>query len=128
MVCQGGSLGSLWFTTDTPLYTISTQPDGLKPHTPHTTENSVLREYHDYLDVFSKEQADTLPPHRPYDHKIVIEETATLLHGRIYSMSELELRTLRDHLEKELVKGFIRPSSSPTGALVLFIKKKDGLL
>src|SRR4030081_1277061 len=43
-------------------------------------------------------------------------------------MSELELRTLRDHLEKELAKGFIRPSSSPAGAPVLFVKKKDGSL
>jgi hypothetical protein len=28
------------------------------------------KEYHEFLDVFSKKEADKLPPHRPYNHKI----------------------------------------------------------
>ena len=33
-------------------------------------------EYHEFKDVFSREKADTLPPHRPYNLKITLEEGA----------------------------------------------------
>ena len=114
----------LRLAADTSIRATSVRPTGPNPPRPRSLGESVPREYHDYLDVFSEEQADVLPPHRPYDHKIIIEDGATPPHGRIYSMSELELRTLRDHLEKELAKGFIRPSSSPAGAQVLFFKRR----
>ena len=42
-----------------------------------------------------------------------------------YRMAPAELRELKAHLEELLSKGFIRPSISPWGALVLFVKKKD---
>jgi hypothetical protein len=34
----------------------------------------VPKEYHEFTDVFSKQKADSLPEHRPYDLRIVIEE------------------------------------------------------
>ncbi|KAL0295928.1 UNVERIFIED_CONTAM: Retrovirus-related Pol polyprotein from transposon.6 [Sesamum radiatum] len=43
-----------------------------------------------------------------------------------YRMDPLELKELKKQLEELLDKGFIRPSISPWGALVLFVKKKDG--
>ena len=43
-------------------------------------------------------------------------------------MAPAELRELKAQLEELLGKGFIRPSPSPWGALVLFVKKKDGSL
>ena len=40
-----------------------------------TNPKSVVpQEYHDFLDVFSKEDSDTLLPHRKYDHTIHLEE------------------------------------------------------
>ena len=45
-----------------------------------------------------------------------------------YGMSILELKELQMRLEELLKKGYIRPSVSPWGALVLFVKKKDGTL
>jgi hypothetical protein len=45
-----------------------------------------------------------------------------------YRMSTPELKELKLHLEEILKKGYIRPSVSPWGALVLFVKKKDGTL
>ena len=45
-----------------------------------------------------------------------------------YRMAPVELRELKAQLEELLSKGFIRPSISPWGALVLFVKKKDGSL
>ena len=45
-----------------------------------------------------------------------------------YRMSPVELRELNAQLEELLSKGFIRPSISPWGAPILFVKKKDGSL
>ena len=49
----------------------------------------------------------------------------TLPHRKLYNMSEVELKTLKDYLDDMLDKGFIRLSKSPVGAPVLFAKKKD---
>ena len=43
-------------------------------------------------------------------------------------MSPAELKELKEQLKDLLDKGFIRPSISPWGAPVLFVKKKDGSL
>ena len=43
-------------------------------------------------------------------------------------MAPLELKELKLHLQELLEKGFIRSSVSPSGAPVLFVKKKDGTL
>lgn len=43
-----------------------------------------------------------------------------------YRMVPAELKELKEQLQDLLDKGFIQPSSSPWGALVLFVKKKDG--
>ena len=45
-----------------------------------------------------------------------------------YWMAPTELKELKAHLRDLLDKGFIRPSISPWGDLVLFVKKKDGSL
>ncbi|KAL4295362.1 hypothetical protein GQ457_12G012400 [Hibiscus cannabinus] len=41
-------------------------------------------------------------------------------------MASIELKELKKQLEELQRKGFIRPSTSPWGASVLFVKKKDG--
>ena len=41
-------------------------------------------------------------------------------------MSSSELAELKQQLEELLEKGFIRPSTSPFGAPIIFVKKKDG--
>nr|GFD27917.1 putative reverse transcriptase domain-containing protein [Tanacetum cinerariifolium] len=43
-----------------------------------------------------------------------------------YRMAPVELKELKDQLQELLERGFIRPSVSPWGAPVLFVKKKDG--
>ena len=45
-----------------------------------------------------------------------------------YRMVPTELKELKAQLEELLIKGFIRPSTSPWGVPVLFLKKKDGSL
>jgi len=48
--------------------------------------------------------------------------------GPIYSLSQEELLALRKFIDENVAMGFIRPSRSPHGAPVLFIRKKDGSL
>ena len=84
--------------------------------------------YRDFIDVFSKRKADKLPQHRPYDLKIDLDDGETPPHGPIYSLSALETEALRVYIDENLRSGFIRPSTSPAGAPILFVKKKDGTL
>lgn len=87
----------------------------------------VPEEYHSFLDVFSKVKADQLPPHRRYDHHIdLLDEKDLPPVGPIYSTSTHEAKALKTEIDTLLGKGFIRPSSAPLGAPVLFNKKKDG--
>ncbi|KAJ1037064.1 hypothetical protein NDA10_004015 [Ustilago hordei] len=88
----------------------------------------IPQEYHQYLDVFSRVKADKLSPHRTYDHQIPLEEGKSPPFGPIYSLSEHELKTLREYLEENLAKGFISPSDSLAASPILFVKKKDGSL
>ncbi|MBW0578137.1 hypothetical protein O181_117852, partial [Austropuccinia psidii MF-1] len=66
-----------------------------------------------------------LPPHSTCDHHIKLEGLLPSV-GVIYSLSRNESKTLQAYLSENLGKGFIRPSSSSTGAPVIFVKKKDG--
>ncbi|GBG86544.1 hypothetical protein CBR_g41607 [Chara braunii] len=72
-----------------------------------------------YSDVF--EGPHGVVPDRPIRHEIILEDGAVPPRGCICRMSEEELSVLRAQLEK----GWIRPSSSPYGAPVLFVRKKN---
>ena len=76
-----------------------------------------------HVDVFA-DLPDGLPLPRPVDHEIPLQP----IYQRTYKMGELELRELRTQLELYLKKGWIKPSTSPYGAPILFVKKKDGSL
>jgi len=88
----------------------------------------VPKEYHEFLPLFSEAVAKALPPHRPYDHKIPLREGFTPPFGPLYSLSKTELQALKEWLEENLSKGFIRASSSPAASPILFAKKGDGSL
>ena len=58
----------------------------------------------------------------------MLQKDATLHYGPIYPLTEEESQVLKEYIEENLKKGFIRPSESPAGYPVLFQKKKDGTL
>ena len=100
---------------------------------PTSVEKEVLtklipEEYHEFLPLFSEVEASALPPHRPYDHKIPLKEGFVTPFGPLYSLSRPELVALKEWLDENLQKGFIRASSSPAGSPILFVKKSDGSL
>jgi hypothetical protein len=85
-------------------------------------------QHHPFRDVFSKQAADEMPPHRTYDHKIVLENDAVLGHSPLYNHSAKELEALKAYLVDNLAKGFIESSQAPFGAPILFVKKPNGSL
>jgi hypothetical protein len=106
---------------------IEEEPPDVAGTTPDEELPAVPPEYADYYRVFSEEEANKLPEHGPQDHSIEIDGAAPPF-GPLYNLSASELEVLRDYIEANLKKGFIRPSTSPSGAPILFAKKKDGSL
>ncbi|KAJ0871367.1 putative nucleotidyltransferase, Ribonuclease H [Helianthus annuus] len=82
----------------------------------------VVREF---PDVFP-EELPGLPPHRQVEFQIDLTPGAAPIARAPYRLAPGELQELSNQLQELLDKGFIRPSSSPWGAPVLFVKKKDG--
>jgi len=78
--------------------------------------------YGEFVEVFSKENVETLPPHRSTNHAIELETGYNLLYERIYNLLEFELRTLKAYIEANLANGFIQRSSSLVAVPVLFAK------
>jgi len=81
----------------------------------------------EFSDVFPAE-IPGLPPKKEIDFEIELEPSARPISKPLYRMAPAELRELKIQLEDLLQKGYIRPSVSPWGALVLFVKKKDRTL
>ncbi|GKG16968.1 hypothetical protein Tco_0361925, partial [Tanacetum coccineum] len=67
-----------------------------------------------------------LPPHHQVEFKINLVPGATPVAQAPYRLAPSEMKELSNQLQELLEKGFIRPSSSPWGAPVVFVKKKDG--
>ncbi|XP_069498702.1 uncharacterized protein, partial [Ambystoma mexicanum] len=83
-------------------------------------------EYQEFQDVFQKDQANTLPPHRSYDCQIDLIPGTTPPCSRIYALTEPENLHLRQYLDQYLANGFIRPSKSPASSALFFVPKKEG--
>ncbi|GJU86330.1 putative reverse transcriptase domain-containing protein, partial [Tanacetum coccineum] len=78
-----------------------------------------------FPNVFSDELLG-LPPEREVKFTSELILGAEPISKAPYIMVPVELKELKDQLQKLLERGFIRPSVSPRGAPVLFVKKKDG--
>ena len=79
----------------------------------------------EFPDVFP-DDLPGLPPDREIEFSIDLIQGATPISKAPYRMAPVELKELKVQLQDLLDKGFIRPSVSPWGAPVLFVKKKDG--
>ena len=106
-----GALGSL---TPNSSPSVSPLPDG------------VPAEYAELSEVFSKQKAFILPPHRPYDCSIILLPGTAPPRGRRYSLSRPETSAMTSYIDEALAAGFICPSTSPAGAVFFFVGKKDG--
>jgi len=82
--------------------------------------------YREFVEVSSKDKAETLPLYQSTDHAMNFEPGYNLPYGRIYNLWEFELRTLKAYIEANIANGFIQRSSSLAAAPILFGKKNDG--
>ncbi|GJT02861.1 putative reverse transcriptase domain-containing protein [Tanacetum coccineum] len=95
-----------------------------KEDEPKLSDISVVREFED---VFP-EDLSGLPPQRQVEFRIDLVPGVTPVAKSPYRLAPSEMQELSGQLQELQDKGFIRPSHSPWGAPVLFVKKKDGSL
>ena len=89
---------------------------------PRLEDVPVVREF---TEVF-RDNFPGLPPQRSVDFSIDLEPGTRPISKAPYRMAPIEMAELKKQLEELAEKGFIRPSVSPWGAPVLFVRKKDG--
>ncbi|GKA36838.1 putative reverse transcriptase domain-containing protein [Tanacetum coccineum] len=95
-----------------------------KADEPELSDIPIVR---DFTDVFL-EDLSRLPPQRQVDFRIDLIPGTTSVVKSPYRLAPSEMQELSEQLQELQDKGFIRPSHSSWGALVLFVKKKDGSL
>ncbi|GKC91772.1 putative reverse transcriptase domain-containing protein [Tanacetum coccineum] len=81
--------------------------------------------FRDFFEVFPEDLLD-IPPARQVEFQIDLVPGTTPIARAPYRLAPSEMKELAEQLQELSDKGFIRPSSSPWGAPVLFVKKKDG--
>ena len=100
-------------------YVINSEKEELKPDNIPVVK--------DFIDVFP-EELPGLPPDREIEFSIDLQPGIAPISQTPYRMAPAELKELKVQLQELLDKGYIRPSVSPWGAPVLFVKKKDGTM
>ncbi|CAI7780721.1 unnamed protein product [Closterium sp. NIES-54] len=78
-----------------------------------------------YPDIFPDDLPPGLPPERPEDHKVQLEPGVQPTVWTQWWLTQLELEELRSQIDALLEKEFIRASTSPFAAPILFTPKKD---
>ncbi|KAI7951025.1 hypothetical protein MJO29_009699 [Puccinia striiformis f. sp. tritici] len=83
---------------------------------------SLPPQFQQFADVFRPQDNCTLPPHRSMDISIKLREGAVPPFGGLYNLSVDEMSQLKDYVDENLNKGFIRVSSSPAAAPIFFVR------
>ena len=125
----GISRGQAWYVTlDSIRVQVSGTVGGLasKPY-PRGRGETRLRSTSSSLRVRGRfpDELPGLPSHRDVYFGIELHPGTSPISMTLHRMAPIELQELRVQLQELLDKGFIRPSTSPWGAPVLFAKKKE---
>jgi hypothetical protein len=89
------------------------------------SQGSEVPVVNEFSDVFP-EELPGMPPDRDIEFVIELKPDTSPIYKTPYRMATPELAELKDHIKELLEKGFIRHSSSPWAAPVIFVPKKDG--
>jgi hypothetical protein len=84
-----------------------------------------IRVVSEFPDVFSKDLPG-IPPERKVEFAIELLPGTAPISKRAYRVSGPELDELKKQIDELSEKGYIRPSTSPWAAPILFVEKKDG--
>ena len=86
----------------------------------------VPEKFHKWIKVFGKKQSERMPTRKIWDHTIDTKEGFIPKKGKVCPLLREEREEVREFIQEQLRKGYIRPSKSPQTALVFFVGKKDG--
>jgi hypothetical protein len=89
------------------------------------SQGSEVPVVNEFPDVFIEELPGMLPD-RDIEFVIELKPSTAPIYKTPFRMTTPELVEMKEHIRDLLEKGFIRPSSSPWGAPVIFVLKKDG--
>jgi hypothetical protein len=89
------------------------------------SQGSEVPVVNEFPDVFP-EELPGMPPDQDIEFVIELKPGTAPIYKTPFRMTTLELAGLKEHTRELLEKGFIHPSSSPWGAPVIFVLKKDG--
>jgi hypothetical protein len=89
------------------------------------SQGSEVPVVNEFPDVFP-EELPGMAPDRNIEFVIELKPDTTPIYKTPYRMATPELAELKEHIKELLEKGFIRPNSSPWGAPMIFVLKKDG--
>jgi hypothetical protein len=84
--------------------------------------------FHMYKKVFSDEEAQWLPRHQPWDHKIDLIPGQQMRKTSVYRLTPPEKIMLKDYIEDGLKRGTLHRLEAPDACSFFFINKKDGKL
>jgi hypothetical protein len=91
----------------------------------NASQGSEVPVVNEFLDVFPDELPG-MPPDRDIEFVIELKTGTSPIYKTPCKMATPELAELKENIKELLEKGFIRPRSSPWGALVIFVPKKNG--
>ena len=75
--------------------------------------------------MFEKTESERIPVRKPWDHAINLRENFVPRKGRIYLMLREEKEEVREFVEEQLRKGYIKLLKLPQTLPVFFVGKKD---
>ena len=106
------------------------QPNGCERPQPADETTSAVQDripavLRPYAEIFTDRQATALPPHRTGDMAIELQPGAMPPLARLRPQSAQQAEATRVYIQDMLDKQFIRPSKSPCGANLIFVKQKD---
>jgi hypothetical protein len=108
-----------------------TQDKGKKPRKEEPEESKTPRlppEYQEFEHLTKETKDGDLAEHQEWDHEIHLEEGAKLRPGPIYQLTYEQSEELKKYIQKNVKRGYIRPSESSMASPILFVPKKNGKL
>ena len=85
--------------------------------------------YTKFHHLFSEEASHRFPPKCSWDHAIKFKpDVPDVINSKIYPMTQVEDKALKEFIKEQHAKGYICPLKSPYTSSFFFIKKRDGKL
>lgn len=104
-------------------FTVSSSPGSAKASLLEESDPELRSLLTEFQEVFQEDLPHGLPPKREVDHEIEILPNSSPPHRPLYQLSPAELVAAREHVDNLLRSGKIRPSKSPYGSPIFFVKE-----